>query len=96
MGNNRVKNYDELSEIEKEDLRKYGGSYRSSGKPDAKQVISDEFNAPYNASEDIPKEFRGGSIDQSYNRYAEQNPIHGNFLKLKRIIGRGLNGGNEK
>lgn len=96
MGNNRVKSYDELSDIEKEDLARYGGSYRASGQPDAKQLISEEFNAPYNATEDIPKQFRGGTIDQSYDRYAEDSPVHGNWLKLKRILGRGLNGGNEK
>lgn len=85
-----------LTEKQLEDLRRYKGMGASSDTPDPKQLISEQFNTPYNASEDIPLEYQGGTIDQAYDRYADANPISGNFLKLKRILGRTLYGGQEK
>ncbi len=95
--NGRKKSYDELSEIEKADLAKYsGGSVRDLSRPDPRQVISEAANPPYNASEDIPQQFRSGTIDQMYDKYADDSPVHGNWLKLKRMIGTTLSQGKEK
>lgn len=85
-----------LTEKEKEDLERYKGSYRLSDKPDVKKLISEQVNPPYNSSEDMPEGYRSGNIDASYNKYAEDNPVKGTFLKLKRFIGKGLHGGKEK
>ena len=85
-----------LSEKEEEDLKRYQGSYRTSSEKDPKLAISDEFNTPYNASEDLPETYRSSNIDKSYNKYADDNPVHGTFLKLKRAIGKKLYGNNEK
>lgn len=85
-----------LSEKELEDLQRYRGSSRESEQPDPKEMISNTFNEPYNASEDLPEAYRSSNIDKSYDKYADDNPVRGNWLKLKRMIGRGAYGGNEK
>lgn len=87
---------DKLTEKQLEDLQRYRGSYRLEPQRDVKRMISEASNPPYNATEDIPLEMRQGSIDQMYDRYAEANPVHGQWLKLKRLMGRTLAGGNEK
>jgi hypothetical protein len=85
-----------LSEKELEDLKRYTGSYRLDSQRDPKQMMQDSVTEPYNATEDIPEQFRRATIDKSYDAYAEDSPVYGNFLKLKRMIGKTLYGGNEK
>lgn len=97
MDKSRKKSYDELSEIEKADLSRFsGGSMRDYSRPDPRRNIQDEFSAPYNATEDLPPELQGVNLDKAYDKYAEQSPVHGNWLRLKRMIGRTLAGGKEK
>jgi hypothetical protein len=93
----RVKSYEELSDIEKEDLARMGGAgVRDISRPDPRQIISEAANPAYNSSEDIPQQFRNGTIDQMYDKYADDSPVHGNWLKLKRMIGTTLSQGKEK
>lgn len=87
----------QLSEIEQEDLRRFtGGSLRDFSKPDPRQIMAEAANPAYNATEDLPPELQGMNLDKAYDRYAEENPVHGNWLRLKRMIGRTLAGGKEK